>query len=82
MFFSCLARRCAAALPFLFAGAPALASDSLNTCVTAWILPAPALVLFLTLPGLAPFYAGLLSSKHDISVLTPLFRTMLRAAVW
>jgi Amt family ammonium transporter len=69
MFFSCLARRCAAALPFLFAGAPALASDSLNTGDTAWILTATALVLFMTLPGLALFYAGLVQSKNVLSVL-------------
>ena len=31
---------------------------------TAWILTATALVLFMTLPGLALFYAGLVQSKN------------------
>ena len=36
---------------------------------TAWILTSTALVLFMTLPGLALFYAGLVRSKNTISVL-------------
>lgn len=37
---------------------------------TAWILSATALVLFMTLPGLALFYAGLVRSKNVLSVMT------------
>lgn len=36
---------------------------------TAWILAATALVLFMTLPGLALFYAGLVRAKHALSVM-------------
>ena len=36
---------------------------------TAWILTSTALVLFMTLPGLALFYAGLVKSKNILSVL-------------
>ncbi|HEY8573397.1 ammonium transporter [Phenylobacterium sp.] len=36
---------------------------------TAWILTATALVLFMTLPGLALFYAGLVRSKNVLSVM-------------
>lgn len=36
---------------------------------TAWILTATALVLFMTLPGLALFYAGLVQSRNVLSVL-------------
>jgi Amt family ammonium transporter len=36
---------------------------------TAWILTATALVLFMTLPGLALFYAGLVRAKHTLSVM-------------
>jgi ammonium transporter, Amt family len=36
---------------------------------TAWILAATALVLFMTLPGLALFYAGLVRSKNVLSVM-------------
>ena len=36
---------------------------------TAWILTATALVLFMTLPGLALFYGGLVQSRNVLSVL-------------
>src|SRR5687768_11844918 len=36
---------------------------------TAWILAATALVLFMTLPGLALFYAGLVRAKNALSVM-------------
>ncbi len=36
---------------------------------TAWILASTALVLFMTLPGLALFYAGLVRSKNVLSVM-------------
>ncbi len=36
---------------------------------TAWILAATALVLFMTLPGLALFYAGLVRGKNVLSVM-------------
>lgn len=36
---------------------------------TAWILTATALVLFMTLPGLALFYGGLVKARHVLSVL-------------
>lgn len=41
----------------------------LNQANTAWILAATALVLFMTLPGLALFYAGLVRSKNVLSVM-------------
>ena len=40
-----------------------------NNGDTAWILTSTALVLFMTLPGLALFYAGLVNSKNVVSVL-------------
>lgn len=45
---------------------PAPAADPANT---AWILAATALVLFMTLPGLALFYAGLVRAKNALSVM-------------
>jgi Amt family ammonium transporter len=36
---------------------------------TAWVLAASALVLFMTLPGLALFYAGLVRVKNTLSVM-------------
>ena len=40
---------------------------------TAWILISTVLVLFMTLPGLALFYGGLVYSKNLISVLIQCF---------
>ena len=42
---------------------------SLDTGDTAWIMTATALVLFMTLPGLALFYGGLVNSKNVVSAL-------------
>jgi ammonium transporter, Amt family len=50
---------------------------------TAWILTSTALVLFMTLPGLALFYAGLVRSKNTISVLAQcLVIAVLASMVW
>ena len=38
----------------------------INNGDTAWILTSTALVLFMTLPGLALFYAGLVNSKNVV----------------
>jgi ammonium transporter, Amt family len=46
---------------------------SLNGANTAWILTSTALVLFMTLPGLALFYAGLVRVKNVLSVLMQCF---------
>ena len=48
-------------------------ADTLNSGDTAWILTSTALVLFMTLPGLSLFYAGLVRSKNAISVLMQCF---------
>src|SRR5438309_1378399 len=40
---------------------------------TAWMIVAAALVLFMTLPGLALFYAGLVRAKNALSVLMQCF---------
>ena len=57
-------------LPILF---PALAQgqglSSIDTGDTAWILTSSALVLFMTIPGLALFYAGLVRGRNVLSVL-------------
>jgi len=48
---------------------PGLAFANVDSGDTAWILTATALVLFMTLPGLALFYAGLVQPKNIVSVL-------------
>ncbi len=52
----------------------ALAEEAgINQANTAWILTSTALVLFMTLPGLALFYGGLVRSKNVLSVLMQCF---------
>ncbi len=52
----------------------ALAEESaLNGADTAWIMASTALVLFMTLPGLALFYGGLVRHKNVLSVLMQCF---------
>ncbi len=45
----------------------------MNGADTAWILTSTALVLFMTLPGLALFYAGLVRAQNVLSVLMNCF---------
>ncbi|MCH2187904.1 ammonium transporter, partial [Myxococcota bacterium] len=56
-------------LILLFAPSIALAADEINGADTAWILISTALVLFMTIPGLALFYGGLVHQKNVLSVL-------------
>ncbi len=52
----------------------AIAQDEpLDPGNTAWMLTATALVLFMTVPGLALFYAGLVRAKNALSVLMQCF---------
>jgi len=51
----------------------AQAVDELNGANTAWILTSTALVLFMTLPGLALFYGGLVRSRNVLSILMQCF---------
>ena len=48
-------------------------SQTLDSGDTAWMLTATALVLFMTLPGLALFYAGLVRSRNVLSVVMHCF---------
>ena len=52
------------------------ADEVLNSADTAWILTASGLVLFMTVPGLALFYGGLVRSKNMLSVLAQVFYTV------
>ena len=52
---------------------PAALSSEINSGDTAWILTATALVLFMTLPGLALFYGGLVRTQNVLSVLMQCF---------
>ena len=75
----------AATLGGLAAGlAPAAAiADELSAGDTAWMLTATALVLFMTIPGLSLFYAGMVRSKNVLSVLMQCFAiTGLMSILW
>ncbi|MEP3889277.1 MAG: ammonium transporter [Hellea sp.] len=65
---------------------PSLASAqdaSLNSGDTAWILTATALVLLMSLPGLALFYGGLVRAKNYLSVLMKVYTiAALASIVW
>lgn len=56
-------------------------ADQLNTADTAWIMTATALVLFMTLPGLAMFYAGLVRARNVLSVLMQCFSIAAMASI-
>ncbi len=59
------------------------AADAIDTGDTAWILTSTALVLFMTLPGLALFYGGLVRAKNVLSVLMQCFAiTCIVTIVW
>ena len=59
------------------------ATPTLNTGDTAWMLTSTALVLFMTIPGLSLFYAGMVRSKNVLSVLMQCFAiTSLVTILW
>lgn len=53
----------------------------INGADTAWVLTSTALVLFMTLPGLGLFYAGLVRSQNVLSVLMQCFSIACLASV-
>jgi len=67
------------------AGLPsiAFAEDALNSGDTAWMLTATALVLFMTIPGLSLFYAGMARAKNGLSVMMQCFAiTAVMTVIW
>jgi len=63
---------------------PSLAlAEGLDSGDTAWLLTSTALVLFMTIPGLALFYSGLVRAKNTLSVLMQCFAiTCLMSLLW
>ncbi len=63
--------------------APVPVAAVLNTGDTAWMLTATALVLFMTIPGLSLFYAGMVRAKNVLSILMQCFAiTSLMTILW
>ena len=72
------------AAALLFA-APRLAAaqDGLSSGDTAWMLTSTVLVLFMTIPGLSLFYAGLVRAKNVLSVMMQCFAiTCMVTVLW
>jgi Amt family ammonium transporter len=62
---------------------PVFAEDALSAGDTAWMLTATALVLLMTIPGLALFYAGMVRAKNVLSVMMQCFAiTALVTVLW
>jgi ammonium transporter, Amt family len=62
----------AATLGLVFAAAPALAQEmtsKIDGGDTAWMISATALVLMMTMPGLALFYCGMVRKKNVLATL-------------
>jgi ammonium transporter, Amt family len=67
-----------AGLALLASGGGALAQDAepaLDTGNTAWMLTSTALVLMMTVPGLALFYCGMVRKKNVLSATMQVFAT-------
>ncbi|MGD8415661.1 MAG: ammonium transporter [Pseudomonadales bacterium] len=63
--------------------APVASADELSSGDTAWMITATALVLLMTIPGLALFYGGLVRAKNVLSVLMQCFAiTCLVTVIW
>lgn len=63
--------------------APMAAADGHDPGATAWIMTTTALVLFMTIPGLSLFYAGLVRAKNVLSILMQCFSiTCLVTILW
>src|SRR5260221_391399 len=56
--------------------APAIPEPTVNKGDNAWMLTSTVLVLLMTIPGLALFYAGLVRPKNMLSVLVQVFYTV------
>ncbi len=71
------------ALPLLLVPSISRAEDVLNSGDTAWMLTATVLVLFMTIPGLSLFYAGMVRTKNALSVMVQCFAiTALMTVLW
>ncbi len=67
----------------LYPGMAGAVGLEVNSANTAWVLTSTALVLFMTLPGLALFYGGMVQQKNVLSVLMQCFAiTCMVSVLW
>jgi ammonium transporter, Amt family len=88
---SARATAAAAAMAFLLLAAPASAqslaqahsASGINAADTAWMIVATALVLMMSIPGLALFYAGMVRKKNVLATMAQTFAaTALCSVLW
>src|SRR5438477_992214 len=75
----------AAALGLGFAAVPALAQETTSKIDggdTAWMISATALVLMMTIPGLALFYCGMVRKKNVLATMTQSFACTAVCSLW
>jgi len=78
-----LKRGMAVFVPMLLATAPAFAEPQIDTGDQAWMLTSTALVLMMTIPGLALFYAGMVRKKNVLATMMQSFAiTCIVTLVW
>jgi len=71
------------AAPAVEAPAAAEAAPTLDSGDTAWMIVATVLVLFMTIPGLSLFYAGMVRAKNVLSIMMQCFAiTALMSVLW
>ena len=71
-----LAEEAATTVAAAVTATPVAAASAVNTGDTAWVLVSTALVMLMTIPGLALFYGGLVRKKNVLSVLMQCFFLM------
>jgi Amt family ammonium transporter len=75
--------RGAIALALAALATPAFAQSTINAADTAWITVSTALVLMMTMPGLALLYAGMVRKKHLLGVMAQcLAALMIVSVLW
>ena len=77
-------RIAAAATAVLLSASPAFAQQSsINGADTAWMIAATGLVLMMSIPGLALFYAGMVRKKNVLATMAQtLAATMVVSILW
>ena len=68
---------------FLLAATPAFAQAKIDAADTAWMITATGIVLMMTIPGLALFYAGMVRKKNILATMAQcLAATALVSILW
>jgi Amt family ammonium transporter len=78
-----LSRQSRKLVPFVALAPSLVCAQEMNGADTAWMMTSTALVLFMTIPGLALFYGGLVRTRNVLSILMQCFAiTCVASLVW